>query len=411
MKKLNSSLLLFCIIFAISYADDCIPGTTDLSEWAYRKKIEISEDGKYVFFFPDKEIYMYSNPDLSDLRITDSDTCIISYYIKDEFTEQHNEQYTFGARKIKTFIDRKGNTYYDFQIFSDKKSINVNRLKLNYPEGEFSCQIEIYGRTESSDWIFLERTTVFQFPDMKKSEIILNDKYNYRFYRIRALNFKNDGLIESMEVSGFDNINQRQNYLKEISLGYTIKNKEGRSLIMIENPYHLNILKIQLTTEGNYNRAFYLMTDTSGYRFTKGRIYNFKHNSIQINNNGINTMGGNTRNGFVLEIINNDDKPVEILGISAVYSVNKIVFENKGNKPLFVYFGKKNAPVPVYDIMSFSQYIDTLDISEASVSLLESVKTTETPVQKKINYTLIFNVLTVIIAVGLVILVALRLKK
>lgn len=410
--KWKSSIIVFFYIFCqLAVGADNNPIKTDLSPWNYRKKIEVTGEGKYAYFFSDSDIYRYSNISLSDLRIADSDTNLIPYYIKDEYTEQNKEKYSFASKNIKTFTDKNGNTYFDFQIFPDRKIIHVNILNLQFRDDEFSCQVEIYGRDESSDWMFLEKATIFKFSDMEKREIRLKENYNFSFYRIKTLNQTDKSLIKSLVVEGMDYTSQNQNFQKNTNLEFTVENKKGLSLITIKNPHHLKIIKIQLNTSGNFNREYSLYSDSISVWLSSGRIYNFNHNTIQIFNKDIFIpKGSNVNDNLILKIVNNDNEPLEISGISAVYFVDKVIFENKGKKPLYVYFGNENAPHPVFDILSFSKYIDSLKINEALLFEMEILKKKIITTEKK-DYTKFFNVLISVIAFALIVIIVLKLKN
>jgi len=395
----------------------------NVKEWSYSKKIENSGTNKYKYFFIDKDIYRYSNGDLSDLRIVDEINNFIPYYINEGFKEEKEEYITFSARLIKKSVEKIKdtaitNTIFDFQVFYEKDNYGVNKVEIEVSaDKEFSNQIEIYGREEKSDWTFITKDTIYNINQYKKNSFDFNSVTDDKFFRIVMLDNKDN--IDIKNLIPLLNIKEMKynSYKEGTELKFEIKNEKDISKILIKNPDNLKLMDISITVQGNFNRKYELqkkddLNNSSGNIYiSSGNLYNFEHNDIKISNKKIDLSSVYSKEDeFILNIINNNDPPLKITKISAVYITDKVIFENSEKKNLKVLFGNTQALKPSYDIISFKKYIDEdvmdkLNLSEFSV-LKKAVEQKE-----KFNYKIIFNIIIFIVSLSLIIMLVKILKK
>src|SRR4030042_1067568 len=114
MKKIVFLFLMFLGFKLIS--QDATSG------WFYSKNIQITGNNKYKYFFIDKDIYKYSNEDLSDIRIVDEMNNFMPYYINVGFKEEKEEDILYSSKLIKKSFEMIKdtpitNTIFDYQIF------------------------------------------------------------------------------------------------------------------------------------------------------------------------------------------------------------------------------------------------------------------------------------------------------
>src|SRR5690606_23334128 len=58
-----------------------------------------------------------------------------------------------------------------------------------------------------------------------------------------------------------------------------------------------------------------------------------------------------------LTIVNHDDRPLKIKGITVNYYRDKVIFENTGNNSYRLLFGNPKAARPQYDLEHFQSYL------------------------------------------------------
>lgn len=172
----------------------------------------------------------------------------------------------------------------------------------------------------------------------------------------------------------------------------------------------MKLLEIDIFAVGNFNRRFELLKIGDIF-FTAGNIYNFKHNDINISNQKINFNYKNIRDEeLILDIFNNNDKPLKIDKIDASYIIDKIIFEDIGAKNYRIYFGNYKATSPSYDIESFKNYIEKENKDQCTLGKLVVLKERESIKETK-NYKIIFNLLIVFTSIVLIIILVRILKK
>ncbi len=299
-----------------------------LTDWGYRKKIEFTDTASFGCFFLDQDIYKYSMNNLSDLRIVGNDSVFIPFFLGDDYLEEEEDYTVYKTNLINVKNDKKGNSYFDFQVVETKNKYEVNIFNLEIEAGNFSNQIEIYGRTESSGWKLIERTSIYKFPGVHKKEVWLGSMINYRFIRVKVIENTKNITISRLEAISSFRIEKQQKYLRKTNLDFEIKNSDRETKIIIQNPYRLRVRELILQANDKFNRDYYLYTDTTKYFTSKGKIYNFQHNKVKMSSFSIPVSGYqyNTKDYLMVNIINNDDQPIEITGIIASFVVDKVIF-------------------------------------------------------------------------------------
>ena len=389
-----------------------------IADWQCYKSIELGGSNKYKYFFLDKEIYLYSNTNLSDLRIIDKLGSSVPYYILEGFKEEEKEEIIHELKLIKNSKETNKektltNTVFDYQLLSEDKNLSCNKLEFDVDNsGEYSNQIEVYGRNEKSNWSFITKDTIYNIDKFKKNDVSLSNFFNYSFYRIKIIDSGEKALIKECRAVFKRISNKYDNYKETTDLKFDALEEEKTTLIKIENSNKLKLLNIDIIAEGNFNRKYDLTFGNSDYSLYSDNLYKFNHNNIDISKTMI-VFSGTWKNdtALALRIFNNDNAPLKIDKIGAEYIIDKVIFEDNESKEYKLYFGNPDAEKPSYDIVTFQSYIEKDDKDKCSLGSLVKLKESKEEKESKINYKLIFNILIVVVSIALVSTLVLILRK
>lgn len=381
----------------------------DLKDWQYRKKIEIRGTEKYKNFFLTKEVYQHSNPDLSDLRLIDEEQKTVPYSIV-SYSEQNTGEKEYQTQLIGSNQVKK-TSYFDFQIIPPGKKGEKQKLKLELNLETYSKQVEVYGRMENTDWEFITKDTVYQIDGFEKNEIGFPQSNGYLFYQVRILDNRENMKIKQCTL--YSGIGKK--YLKlldKIKIDFELSHENKISLLKIKNPYRLKLIRLHLTIKGNFKRHYSVYQKQPGQGMIEDSLYHFQVQDVLIQNTDIDlNQQFFFSEEWMVKIQNNDDKPLQIQEITGDFMTDKIVFENPENKSLFLYYGSLKAEKPAYDIRNFMEYIEKESQDECLLGEGVRIGKEEPAQEKPIDYRFLFNILIIVLSVGLIFIVVLKLKK
>jgi GDP-L-fucose synthase len=111
---------------------------------------------------------------------------------------------------------------------------------------------------------------------------------------------------------------------------------------------------------------------------------------------------------FKVRIDNQDNKPVNITRVDAVYTVDKLIFEGTGSRTYHLWFGNPNAKQPHYDLKYYQEQLlkEKQDILKLSGLTVKNKEFTVNREQLK-KY---FNIVVIITALVLMALLWIKLK-
>jgi len=407
MKKRIISLITILLFAQLLFSE------TDLGNWQCVKDIKVKGENKYKSFFLDDEVYQYAENDLTDLRIVDENQEFLPYYINRTFKTKEKENKRFDAKIVLQYRSAVKNDFsytYDFQVIPSNKDIIGNKLELRIDTVEYSKQVEVFGRAESSDWIFIKKDTIYNLNGYSRTSISFNRSLAYNFYRIKIVDNRDDIKINKCTLNYNVLKDKDLEYTKYKDLKFKTEEKDDHSIIKIKNPKNLNIIDMDLSIKGNFNRRYIVYENTTDRTISSGKIYNFNLKNTDISERSIEfTYTPLQSRAFYLKIYNKDDRPLKIEKIRAEYTIDKIIFEDKGSKTYKLSFGNKKADKPDYDIETYKKYIKSEDIDEGSIGRITVLK--KGKAASKFNYKLIFNISIIVFSIILVIFLVFVLKK
>lgn len=409
MKKTMSLFYILLILSSsISFADNI-----NIDMWKYEKEILIHEGFEYKSIMLDKEVYKYSNDDLSDIRIVDQNNEFVPFYIESQYEEiaKANNSYIYYAENILTF-SKNNDLFMDFKLISEsiEKDFIVNQLDLDLDlSNNFAKDIIIYGSYDNEKWDSLKKDKIFNISDENKSKTTINldENFKYNYYRIAILkNIENIQVEGIIAIKSYDAEINSNDYTLEEKLEYKTIQEVDNTIITILNPNKLKIYNIQILTKDLFQRE-YKLEIKNDFLYNEGIINSDKNgNVINIYDNYLRKEAEE----FNLTIYNRDDKPIKIDEIVVSYYIDKVVFKANNNQTYRMLVGNENAISPSYDITSYKKNIENED-KEIAVFGDTLERSIEEPAAKNINLKLILNLVVIGTSLALMFIIFNSIKK
>jgi hypothetical protein len=410
----------------------------DLTKWKYC--CGITFEGKVEEYHRadiTPEIYNAAKPDLSDIRIIDSNGRQIPYLIARPYDVTNRQEYSPKIINRSTDARNGSLVTLDFGGQTIKNSIEVVTGGDN-----FRRAVKVKGSNDNIKFFTLvKQAFVFAVTDKKWSrfsdvDLPLND---YRYLRItvspmpderdnpviqdvRAFKNENKGAVRTpaaMVCTGHTEGEKENLSTYEYDLGFcnlpvteiqlSIDDKSFYRHITVEGR---NALKRRIKIAGEDNRERFEDVNESWNYVTGGVIYRYIPVDGKKQEKTTLLISSNTGTYRYLKITirNYDDKPLKLQSASAEMVAHKIVFSAEDVNCPLLYVGSESASRPQYDII---HKLNKPLQAEAATAMLGSI--TENPLfgkaeQKTVPWTerhksiLLIILVAVVLVLGLIII-------
>lgn len=369
----------FCAVVVFVAAVAGIAGAIDLTKWKYQTAITLKGGaGEYYRADITPEIYNAAKPDLSDIRVIDSNGRQVPYLIAKSHDVSERQEYvptiinrSTGARNVSLVT-------LDFGRQTVKNSIEVVTGGNN-----FRRAVKVEGSNDNIEFFtlvkeaFVFAVTGRQVSQFGEVDLPVND---YRYLRITVAPMpeeQNSPVIQSVLVfkcekkiadrtpaamlcTNHIEDEKESTSVYEYDLGFcnlpiseirlSIDDKSFYRHITVEGR---NVLKrrVKIASEDNRERFedvneswCYLMCNTI-YRYISSDGKEQEKTTLSINS------GTGTYRYLKITIRDYDDKPLKLQSVSAEMITHKIIFGAEGDiKPVLLYVGSEFANRPQYDI-------------------------------------------------------------
>ena len=411
----------------------------DLAKWKYR--CEITFEGKVGEYYRadiKPEIYNVAKPDLSDIRIIDSNGQQMPYLIARPYDIANRQEYSLSIINRSTDAHNASLVTLDFggQIIKNsikvvtsgdnfRRSVKVEGSNDNVKFFTLVKQAFVFAVTDKqwsrfgdidlplNDYRYL-RITVASMPDEKESPVIQD---------VRAFKNENKPAVRTLAAMICENHTEdEENNLSiyEYDFGFcnlpvseiqlAIDDKSFYRPITVEGR---NVLKrrIKIASEDNrerfqdVNENWNCVTSSTIYRYISVDGKKYEKTTLPISSAG-------TYRYLKITVRNYDDKPLKFQTASAEMVAHKIVFIAEDNvKPPLLYVGAESASKPQYDIIH--KLNKPLEV-EAAKAMLGSI--TDNPLfgkteQKLVPWTERHKVIVLVIMIAVVLVVGLVMLK
>jgi len=368
--------------------------------------IENSGENRYKAIRLTPEIYNSANSDLSDLRLLDASGEYVPFFIHSVYQTENRETARYLMSLINAYV-RYDNFYFDYTLTEQfGRDVVATSVEFTTNDSTFAKNVDVYGSYDNIHWEFVQHDQLYHVGNNSKLEIVFSSPQRFTHYRFRLNN--------NLERISFNTVNltysivttQRYYFVENLFPEFNIEEEGRLTYIHIEGLRHLRLSEITIHTDSMFQRI--VEVPMFGIR---RELYNLSFGDVVYRCTSIPLNRNTNRNDiFSLIIHNEDDRPIDISGITVRYYADDLIFEGGDNETLMLHFGAdSNIRAPIFDIARYRDEIlrhdiDRLEISRVSFEELR-------PEMEPRDFRVVFNIVVVIVAVLLGLLILLKLRK
>lgn len=385
-----------------------------MEDWQYYKPVFAEGESTYKWFYLDEEIYRHAMINLADLRVIDDEGNPVPYYIETGYREEQEKVWQYETRLIET-IQKEDDTITDFEVLPLEKNEDIrgNFLRVHLPDYTFLKHVKVEGSYDGNRWEYVGQDYVYRMEQRMKDTIALPGVFKYTYYRLTILDNAENVTFTKLNLLYNSHEVWKIDYEREKSVDYELKNEGTKTIVMIDNPDRLRVREIRVEADGNFQREFVLY-DQKGrpISVTGNELYSLHFTGVTLSGNTV-LIKDRPATDQVLELVieNRDDAPLSITDIVIRYSVDILVFEDKGSAEYRLYFGNPHASMPQYDLSQFKAYVENEQQDPVRLgAIVEVEKPAEPEPSSGINKEYLFNGVIVAVSLLLVFLLARKLN-
>lgn len=347
------------------------------------KILPVTKKGLYKMVVP-PEIRSNSKDDLSDFRIFDAKNNEVPYFLVVDAPEKRDEQFEEFKIISKTSDNKKSTS-----IEIENPQAQINGLKLIIANSEVTKKYSISGSNDQKEWFGLVNNG--ELNDLKSSETTTVSKEisfplcSYRFLKIvfddsttLPINILKIGKVHTHFLKGtMQEIKAKNRQTTEV-LG------EKKTLISIEfdYPQFIDKLVFDINKTNLFKRNARIYVDKERLEKQKTVKYqeDIAHFSLISNQNNSFEISTTKQQFLVIEIENQDNPPLQILGIQFYQKPLFAVADLKPNENYTISTGNPKLMSPNYDLAYFKETISDVlpEVQITSIEHQKQEKTVET---------------------------------
>ena len=330
----------------------------------FSKLNQVNKEGYYKIKLSQEIIGDWAS-NLKDLRLLNTELQEVPYYIKKGPTTKIDT--TFKTLNIQNF-EKYEKGFFSKKLFSElivenQDTLMLSELYLEINNAQVNKKIKLSGSDNNKDWFSIKDNCEYSIgagtSNTKFLKILDFPIVKYKFIKIAMRDYSGDPI--KINKVGFYEY-KTQELLKDTTVleGFklTNDNKDKKSIYELKLPYNYSFeyLNIQLKGAELYNRKVNIYLSDTLVK-NKNKLVKLRKLGSLICISGANNLiaiKANKTNHYIIEIINNDNQPLEInrlLGLNnPVFAVAKL-----NNQSYQFELGDNSIKKPNYDIVNFKR--------------------------------------------------------
>jgi len=392
MKKKTESLLIFLFLL-----------TAPLFSHDADIKIEGENLYKSVRLIP--EVYNSAHSGLSDLLIKNGEENI-PYFINSSEGKTNETREEYLMRLINSYKE-DDNFFFDYKLaFAGNGDVIATSIEFSTGNTGFAKPIDVFGSYDNKHWEYVQGDMLYVVDSKYKLNINFYHPQKYTHYRLKLANnleqisFYAVNLVYSLQIS------EETYFIESFKPEFKVETKDKMTKILIKGLKNLRLCDLQIETDSMFIRNVKVQSGN------QKELYNLSVNGTVYNDT---VLPLNRRisedEEFTLYIMDGDDKPINIKGITVRYYADDLVFQRGGSGGVYkLEFGDNfTRSAPVYDIQRYKNEILKGAIDRLVLGNIVYVKVE--PEREPVSYKIIFNIVVIAISILLAALIILKLKK
>jgi hypothetical protein len=379
--------------------------TAAVNAFAHTATVENGGENRYKAIRLTPEIYNNANVTLSDLRITDGSHEEVPYFINSgNRAERQADRQTYPMTLIHSYT-KDDDFYFDYRVREiPDRDIAATSLEVTTQSAGFAKNIAVYGSYDNVNWEFAQNGSFYRVDGASKLNITFDKIQKYTHYRLRLGNNLERISFDTVTLARDEVTRENIYFIESITPAFRVEEQDRTTVVYVGGLRNLRLAELTLDTDSMFQRN---VTSPGGNK----ELYHLSLNGEAYTDTTIAYHGQPAPDSdFALTIHNGDDKPIHVKGITVKYYADELVFEDRGSDGYTLFFSKdSNARPPVYDVAGYKNEIlkggiDRLDIKTVALDQAESEP-------EQYDYRMLFNVVTIAVAVLLGLLIVLKLRK
>ncbi|MEK7560578.1 MAG: DUF3999 family protein [Patescibacteria group bacterium] len=361
--------------------------------WQFQSGISggTMEKSDFVLMELPAEFFAHLRPDLADFRIANVDG--------DEIVP-----YALATDEAESGIERLSGRMFNLSSVSGKETSFLldlgsagafhNAVTIETPSENFRRIVEIAGSNDQTEWRTLNpKGQIFDYTVRDINPVKVRDttvRYPDATYRYLRATIADAG-ESPLAVRGATVAREMRRAAREISYTPALTRMENTQEQTTEFILDLGALGIPHrrghieTTDRNFNRAITIASSNDQKEWRPlgyGVIYAIATPQFSGARLSFEYPESNTRY-LKITIVNRDDRPIAVAGISLFGLVRNVVFRLTPGAQYTTYLGNPSASRPQYDIEYVSRYVDTETLHRVAAGPVEKNPTYIPPVLPK----------------------------
>jgi len=317
---------------------------------------------------------------------------------------------TYLMRLINSYKE-EDNFFFDYKLAAMRNSdIIATSMELSTGNTGFAKQVDIFGGYDNIHWEYVQSDMLYVVDSKSKLSIDFFRPQKYTHYRLKFANnleqisFYAVDLVYSLQTS------EETFFIESFTPEFSVETKDKMTKIIINGLKNLRLCDLQIETGSMFIRN----VKVNGGN--QKELYNLSINGTTYNDTvlPLNRLISES-DTFTVYIIDGDDKPINIKGITVRYYADDLVFQgnafqrNEGDVYKLEFGSDFTRSAPVYDIGRYKNEILKGPIDKLALSNIVYVKIE--PEREPVSYKIIFNIVVSAIGILLAALIILKLKK
>lgn len=327
------------------------------------------KEGLHKIVIP-SEIRSFSNEDLSDFRILDSNKNEVPYFSFRNENQSITSDFKEYSIISKTEILRKAST-----LIVENPEPKLNSISLFIANYNDAKNYSISGSNDQKKWFGLTNSGILDdlnSPDLPS--VVKSIAFPLMTYKYLKFDF-NDSISLPINVLKVGNFSNKSNKNQMLSVAYNQKlitelkaDKKTQIHIVFNNFQFLDQIKFTIANPKMYKRSVRIFKKVNRkvkhkFKMVDEEITNFDLNSETQNTFDLNSIH---EKELIIEIENLDNPPLTIANIQFFQTPIIVIADFQANQNYTISTGDKTLFAPQYDIENFKNSIST-NLPEAKI--------------------------------------------
>jgi hypothetical protein len=377
--------------------------------YANTAPIEITGDARYNAVQLTPEVYNAANPSLSDLHIVNSKGEAVPYFVYSSNRETAPSDEAYAMVQLDSYLKFE-DFYFDFKLREERASdIIATAISFATDARSFAKTVEVYGSHDNINWEYVQDDKLYSIDGIEKLQINFRQPQKFTHYRLKlANNLERITFYDVRLVYAAETVADSY-FIAEYSPTYRVSSENRQTRIEIEGVKNMRLLDVEISTTSMFKRM--VSSDAGAWK----ELYSLFFDDASWSDTVLPLNGFQAyREPFALTIEDGDDKPIDVSTVLVRYYADELVFESVPGETYTLVFGEDaDTNPPVYDIARYqTEILASGDIAKAALGEIQYAAPVEEN-DSEVDYSLIFNVVVIGVAVllGAVLVVLLKRKR